>query len=31
MSVRTKSGHWIAGREQALDIMARYPGYAEQR
>jgi mannose-6-phosphate isomerase-like protein (cupin superfamily) len=31
MSTETGSGYSIAGREQALDFMAEYPAYGEQR
>jgi uncharacterized cupin superfamily protein len=31
MTTRTTEGHAIAGCEQALDFMAGYPGYGEQR
>jgi mannose-6-phosphate isomerase-like protein (cupin superfamily) len=31
MKTKTIDGHSIAGREQALDFMAGYPGYGEQR
>ena len=31
MSTRATSGYSIAGREDALDFMAGYPGYGEQR
>jgi uncharacterized cupin superfamily protein len=31
MKTRTIDGHSIAGREQALDFMAEFPGYGEQR
>jgi uncharacterized cupin superfamily protein len=31
MKTKTIDGHSIAGREQALDFMAEYPGYGEQR
>jgi mannose-6-phosphate isomerase-like protein (cupin superfamily) len=31
MQSKTIDGHSIAGREQALDFMADYPGYGEQR
>ena len=31
MSTRATGGYSIAGREDALDFMARYPGYGEQR
>ena len=31
MKTKTVHGHSIAGREQALDFMAEYPGYGEQR
>lgn len=31
MKTKTIDGHSIAGREQALDFMADYPGYGEQR
>ena len=31
MSTRADSGYSIAGREDALDFMAEWPGYGEQR
>jgi uncharacterized cupin superfamily protein len=31
MEARTVGGHSIAGRERALDFMADYPGFGEQR
>jgi len=31
MKTKTIDGHSIASREQALDFMADYPGYGEQR
>lgn len=31
MTDKTTSGYTIAGREDALDFMAAYPGYGEQR
>ena len=31
MSTKATSGYSIAGREDALDFMAQYPGYGEQR
>ena len=31
MKAKTIDGHSIADREQALDFMAEYPGYGEQR
>jgi mannose-6-phosphate isomerase-like protein (cupin superfamily) len=31
MKTKTVHGHSIAGRDQALDFMAEYPGYGEQR
>jgi mannose-6-phosphate isomerase-like protein (cupin superfamily) len=31
MNTKTIDGHAIATREQALDFMAEYPGYGEQR
>jgi mannose-6-phosphate isomerase-like protein (cupin superfamily) len=31
MKTKTIDGHTIASREQALDFMAEYPGYGEQR
>ena len=31
MKTKTIEGYSIAGREQALDFMADYPGYGEQR
>jgi mannose-6-phosphate isomerase-like protein (cupin superfamily) len=31
MKAKTIDGHSIAAREQALDFMAGYPGYGEQR
>ncbi len=31
MSSKATSGYSIAGREDALDFMAQYPGYGEQR
>jgi len=31
MSSKASSGYSIAGREDALDFMAQYPGYGEQR
>jgi mannose-6-phosphate isomerase-like protein (cupin superfamily) len=31
MSTRTERGYAIAGREQALDFMADFPGFGEQR
>jgi mannose-6-phosphate isomerase-like protein (cupin superfamily) len=31
MKTKTIDGYSIAGREQALDFMAEYPGYGEQR
>ena len=31
MKTKTVDGYSIAGREQALDFMADYPGYGEQR
>jgi mannose-6-phosphate isomerase-like protein (cupin superfamily) len=31
MTTRATSGYSIAGREDALDFMAGYPGYGEQR
>jgi mannose-6-phosphate isomerase-like protein (cupin superfamily) len=31
MKTKTIDGHSIAGREHALDFMAEYPGYGEQR
>jgi uncharacterized cupin superfamily protein len=31
MSTRATSGYSIAGRDDALDFMAEYPGYGEQR
>jgi mannose-6-phosphate isomerase-like protein (cupin superfamily) len=31
MTSKTSDGHSIAGRDQALDFMAEYPGYGEQR
>ncbi len=31
MKSKTTNGHSIADREQALDFMAEYPGYGEQR
>jgi mannose-6-phosphate isomerase-like protein (cupin superfamily) len=31
MTTRATSGYSIAGREDALDFMAQYPGYGEQR
>jgi uncharacterized cupin superfamily protein len=31
MSAKASSGYSIAGRDDALDFMAQYPGYGEQR
>jgi mannose-6-phosphate isomerase-like protein (cupin superfamily) len=31
MTAKATDGHSIASREQALDFMAEYPGYGEQR
>ena len=31
MTTKTTDGHSIAGRDQALDFMAEYPSYGEQR
>ncbi len=31
MSSKATSGYSVAGREDALDFMAQYPGYGEQR
>ena len=31
MSTRATGGYLIAGREDAVDFMAAYPGYGEQR
>jgi uncharacterized cupin superfamily protein len=31
METRTVNGHSVAGRERALDFMAGYPGFGEQR